>query len=157
MHIAAGRHCPAANCPRADLMARKPARRRPPERTGYWRLIIVLVVVCYAGWQVAHSRGGPQGRSAATAQHDGSGSVSGIDRISSATGLAPSQHFIERLQERGISADEVIAAVQAGQVFYDPKNESTIYWKDGVYVAVAPGGTLKTAIRGPVEGRWVPR
>jgi outer membrane lipoprotein-sorting protein len=74
--------------------------------------------------------------------------------ISLPQGLHASQHFLQRMRERGISEQQVVDVITAGRRFYDPKNDSHIRWKDGVYVALAPGGVIKTVIRGPIERRW---
>lgn len=131
---------------------------RPRRSPAPYRLLFAIVAVaCYVGWQAVHSTHAPARTDLRVAGKAAPGSAGEVDRISAATGLSPSAHFVERLGERGITADEVIAAVQSGQVFYDPRNDSTIHWKDGVYIAVAANGTIKTAIRGPIEGRWVAR
>jgi hypothetical protein len=73
------------------------------------------------------------------------------------SGYTASAHFLQRMRERGVSEEMVSDVLRSGQQYYDPKNDSTIRWKDGVYVAIAPGGVLKTVIQGPIERRWVPR
>lgn len=70
--------------------------------------------------------------------------------------LKPTRHFLQRLQERGIPEKTAYDLLENGKRFYDPKNDSYIYWKDGIYIAVAPDGALKTAIRGPIASRWRP-
>lgn len=81
----------------------------------------------------------------------------GVEQQRSTLGLTPSQHFLQRMQERGISNSEVMAAIRSGQEFYDPLHDNTVRWKDGVHVAITPDGTLATAIRGDVKRRWVRR
>ena len=71
-------------------------------------------------------------------------------------GYRASEHFIERMAERDVSIDTVVDVVRHGERFYDPKDDSEIRWKDGVYVALAPGGVIKTVVRGPIERRWRP-
>jgi hypothetical protein len=68
-----------------------------------------------------------------------------------------SYHFRARMQERDVSAETVVDVIENGRRFYDPKNDSNIRWKDGVYVAIAPDGTLKTVVRGRIENRWRPQ
>jgi hypothetical protein len=68
-----------------------------------------------------------------------------------------SYHFRARMQERDVSAETVVDVIEHGQRFYDPKNDSNIRWKDDVYVAIAPDGTLKTVVRGRIENRWQPQ
>ena len=80
-------------------------------------------------------------------------SVAQVER--SLPGFHPSEHFMQRLAERGVALDDAVQAVKQGRRFYDPKNESDVYWRDGVYVATTPSGVLKTVIRGPIERRWI--
>jgi len=88
-------------------------------------------------------------------------SDSDIDNRSNAADLLAnyrvSYHFRARMQERDVSAETVVDVIEHGQRFYDPKNDSNIRWKDDVYVAVAPDGTLKTVVRGRIENRWQPQ
>jgi outer membrane lipoprotein-sorting protein len=79
---------------------------------------------------------------------------SGVDALT--PGVRPSQHFLQRAQERGVPADVVYDVLRSGRRFYDPKHDSLIRWKDGVYVALTASGVLKTVIRGPIERRWRP-
>jgi hypothetical protein len=69
-------------------------------------------------------------------------------------GYEASEHFLARMAERGVSADTVVDVIEHGERFYDPKNDSTIRWKDGVYVALTESRVIKTVIRGPIERRW---
>ena len=66
------------------------------------------------------------------------------------------KHFLERMQERGISQTQALDLLQRGQRFYDPKNDSYIRWKDGVYVALTKDGILKTVVRGNIKRHWRP-
>jgi hypothetical protein len=66
------------------------------------------------------------------------------------------KHFLERMQERGVSQAEALDLLQNGQRFYDPKNDSYIRYKNGVYVALTKDGILKTVVRGDVNRRWRP-
>lgn len=64
------------------------------------------------------------------------------------------KHFLERMQERGVSQAEALDLLQNGQRFYDPKNDSYIRYKNGVYVALTKDGILKTVVRGNINRRW---
>ena len=66
------------------------------------------------------------------------------------------KHFLERMQERGVSQAEALDLLQNGQRFYDPKNDSYIRYKNGVYVALTRDGILKTVVRGNVNRHWRP-
>ncbi len=66
------------------------------------------------------------------------------------------QHFLQRMKERGVSPQAATDLLENGQRFYDPKNDSYIYWKDGIYVAMARDGALKTVVRGAISKRWKP-
>jgi Domain of unknown function (DUF4258) len=66
------------------------------------------------------------------------------------------KHFRERMQERGVSEAQAQDVLQNGQRFYDPKNDSYIRWKDGIYIAHTREGVLKTVVRGPIPARWKP-
>lgn len=66
------------------------------------------------------------------------------------------QHFLQRLKERGVSPQAATELLENGQRFYDPKNDSYIYWKDGIYVAMSRDGALKTVVRGAISKRWKP-
>ena len=65
-------------------------------------------------------------------------------------------HFRERMQERGVSEAQALDVLQNGQRFYDQKNDSYIRWKDGIYIAQTKDGILKTVVRGTVSSRWKP-
>ncbi|MBB6049670.1 DUF4258 domain-containing protein [Armatimonas rosea] len=66
------------------------------------------------------------------------------------------RHFLERMQERGVSEAEATEVMEKGRRFYDPKNDSYIRYKDGLYVALTKDGVLKTVVRGPIASRWKP-
>ena len=66
------------------------------------------------------------------------------------------QHFLQRLKERGVSPQAATDLLENGQRFYDPKNDSYIYWKDGIYVAMSRDGAMKTVVRGAISKRWKP-
>jgi hypothetical protein len=72
-------------------------------------------------------------------------------------GCTPSAHFEQRLAERNVTVDQVKDVIRNGQRFYDPKNDSYIRWKDGIYVALTQDNVIKTVIRGPMAKRWEPR
>ena len=65
-------------------------------------------------------------------------------------------HFRERMQERGVSEAQAQDVLQNGKRFYDPKNDSYIRWKDGIYIAQTKDGVLKTVVRGSIPSRWKP-
>ena len=66
------------------------------------------------------------------------------------------RHFLERMQERGVSEAQATDVMENGQRFYDPKNDSYIRYKDGIYIALTKDGVLKTVVRGPISRRWKP-
>lgn len=70
--------------------------------------------------------------------------------------LKLTRHFLERMQERGVSEAEATEVMEKGRRFYDPKNDSYIRYKDGLYVALTKDGVLKTVVRGPIASRWKP-
>lgn len=75
--------------------------------------------------------------------------------LKEAFGLEVSTHFIERLFERNISMDEVIGAIEYGAVYYDPANDSLVYYANKVAVAITSDFTvIKTLFRGPVQSSW---
>ncbi|MBM3493142.1 MAG: DUF4258 domain-containing protein [Armatimonadetes bacterium] len=91
------------------------------------------------------------------AQSEASGSSSEVDRIRRQTGMPVTNHFVQRLRDRDITADQVIDVVRNGRLYYDPKYDNTVRWKDGIYVAIGNDNVLITAIRGNVSPRWVRR
>ena len=70
--------------------------------------------------------------------------------------LKLTRHFLERMKERGVSEAEATEVMEKGRRFYDPKNDSYIRYKDGLYVALTKDGVLKTVVRGPIASRWKP-
>ena len=66
------------------------------------------------------------------------------------------RHFLERMKERGISEAQATDLLENGQRFYDPKNDSYIRYKNGIYIALTKDGVLKTVVRGPLSQRWKP-
>ena len=66
------------------------------------------------------------------------------------------RHFLERMKERGVSEAQATDVMENGQRFYDPKNDSYIRYKDGIYIALTKDGVLKTVVRGPISRRWKP-
>ncbi|MCX6360853.1 MAG: hypothetical protein NT029_13650 [Armatimonadetes bacterium] len=85
------------------------------------------------------------------------GSDAEVARIRNATGMAVTKHFVQRLGDRDITANDVIDVVQHGRLYYDPLHNNTVRWKGGIYVAIGNDNVLITAIRGSVPRRWVPR
>ena len=83
--------------------------------------------------------------------------LSRIQSVQSSTQNAIlTRHFLERMQERGVSEAQARELLESGKRFYDPKNDSFIRYKDGIYIALTKDGTLKTVIRGPISKRWQP-
>ncbi len=70
--------------------------------------------------------------------------------------LALTRHFLERMRERGVSEAQAIDLLERGQLFYDPKGDSYIRWKQNLYVVLTRDGVLKTVVRGPIARRWQP-
>jgi hypothetical protein len=66
------------------------------------------------------------------------------------------RHFLERMKERGVSEEQAKDLLESGKRFYDPKNDSYIRYKDGIYIALTKEGVLKTVVRGPISPRWQP-
>ena len=66
------------------------------------------------------------------------------------------RHFLERMKERGVSEAQAKELLESGKRFYDPKNDSYIRYKDGIYIALTKDGVLKTVVRGPISKRWQP-
>jgi hypothetical protein len=91
------------------------------------------------------------------ARPEASGSPSEVHRIRRETGMPVTNHFVQRLRDRNITADQVIDVVKNGRIYYDPKYANTVRWKDGVYVAIGNDNVLITAIRGNVSPRWIRR
>ena len=71
-------------------------------------------------------------------------------------GLRTTKHFLERMAERGVTAEQVVDVLRTGKRFFDPKYGETVWWKDGVYIPIANDGALKTVVRGPISRRWRP-
>ncbi|WP_395092247.1 DUF4258 domain-containing protein [Armatimonas sp.] len=76
--------------------------------------------------------------------------------VSGTQNIILTRHFLERMQERGVSEAQARELLESGKRFYDPKNDSYIRYKDGIYIALTKDGTLKTVIRGPISKRWQP-
>lgn len=66
------------------------------------------------------------------------------------------RHFLERMRERGVSEAQATDLLENGQRFYDPKNDSYIRYKNGIYIALTKDGVLKTVVRGSISPRWKP-
>lgn len=66
------------------------------------------------------------------------------------------KHFLQRMRERGVSEAQATDLLQNGRRFWDPKNDSEIRWKDGIYVALTKDGVVKTVVRGAISPRWQP-
>lgn len=66
------------------------------------------------------------------------------------------KHFLARMAERGVMAEQVIDILRTGRRYYDPKYGESVWWKNGVYIPVANDGALKTIVRGPVKKTWRP-
>ncbi|MGC4042780.1 MAG: DUF4258 domain-containing protein [Armatimonas sp.] len=73
-----------------------------------------------------------------------------------ARNFIPTKHFLQRMRERGVSEPQAIDLLQNGRRFWDPKNDSEIRWKDGIYVALTRDGVVKTVVRGNISSRWQP-
>lgn len=99
----------------------------------------------------------PEVRPPSAAAPSDPGSDAEVARIRNATGMAVTKHFVQRLGDRDITANDVIDVVQHGRLYYDPLHNNTVRWKGGIYVAIGNDNVLITAIRGSVPRRWVPR
>ena len=66
------------------------------------------------------------------------------------------RHFLERMAERGVSAEQVVDILRTGKRFYDPRYGESVWWKNGIYIPVANDGALKTIVRGPINRKWRP-
>ncbi|WP_395142995.1 DUF4258 domain-containing protein [Armatimonas sp.] len=83
--------------------------------------------------------------------------LSRVQSVQSSTqNVILTRHFLERMQERGVSEAQARELLESGKRFYDPKNDSYIRYKDGIYIALTKDGTLKTVVRGPISKRWQP-
>jgi hypothetical protein len=99
----------------------------------------------------------PEARSPSAAAPADYGSDAEVARIRTATGMAVTKHFVQRLGDRDITANDVIDVVKHGQLYFDPLHSNTVRWKGGIYVAIGNDNVLITAIRGDVKKRWVRR
>jgi hypothetical protein len=99
----------------------------------------------------------PEVRPPSAAAPSDPGSNAEVTRIRNATGMAVTKHFVQRLGDRDITANDVIDVVKHGQLYFDPLHNNTVRWKGGIYVAVGNDNVLITAIRGDVKKRWVRR
>jgi hypothetical protein len=64
-----------------------------------------------------------------------------------------SKHFQERMDERGITDDEVDDALDSGTMYRDEDTGATIYYLNSVAI-VTQGDTLVTCYVGKVKNRW---
>lgn len=86
----------------------------------------------------------------------GSQDTNGEVKESGSQNVVLTRHFLERMKERGVSEAQARDLLANGKRFYDPKNDSYIRYKDGIYLALTRDGVIKTVVRGPVSKRWQP-